>query len=249
MNARVYFLGTGAAMPVSRLLPCVALKVNSNIYLLDVGEGCQIRMFRKGLSPLKVKAIFITHAHGDHYLGLPGLLQTMSLSDRKEKLFVAVPRTLKEQLLSMLSSGIVKPRFEVEVAELSAGFTYSDEKVQVRAFTVEHTTESYGFWIAIGKKTLCYTGDTAPCKSVVENCRNVDILIHDATFTHLYSEEAKEQGHSTAYEAARVALEAGAKSLVLFHISARHSAEEVFFDAYRLFKNTIVARDGLQLLL
>ncbi|MEM4662083.1 MAG: MBL fold metallo-hydrolase, partial [Desulfurococcaceae archaeon] len=64
MNARIYFLGTGAAMPITRLLPCIALKVDSDVYLLDPGEGCQAKMFRTGLSPLKVKVVFITHGHG-----------------------------------------------------------------------------------------------------------------------------------------------------------------------------------------
>jgi len=92
VNARIHFLGTGAAMPVTRSLPCIALKVDSEIYLFDPGEGCQSKMFKYGLSPLKVRTIFVTHAHGDHYLGLPGLIQTMTLSNRKEQLVIAGPR-------------------------------------------------------------------------------------------------------------------------------------------------------------
>jgi ribonuclease Z len=249
VNARLYFLGTGAAMPVSRHLPCIALKVDSDIYLFDVGEGCQARMFRRGLSPLKVKAVFLTHGHGDHYLGLPGLVQTMVLSDRREPLVIAAPGSLRELLASVFKLGLVKTGFRVELLEVYNGFTYSDRKVTVKAFPVEHTTESYGYHAIVGKKTICYTGDTAPCRSTVENCRGVDVLIHDATFTSTLEKEAHEQGHSTALDAARVALEASAKTLVLFHLSARYTPEELFFDAYRVFKNTIVAKDGLILLL
>ncbi|MGC8983161.1 MAG: ribonuclease Z [Desulfurococcaceae archaeon] len=249
MNARIYFLGTGAAMPVLRSLPCIALKVDSNIYLFDVGEGCQSSMFRTGLSPLKVRAVFITHEHGDHFLGLPGLLQTMTLSKRTEQLHIVAPRGLKEALASMMKAGFARPGFKVELVEASPGFTFEDGKVAVTAFRVSHVGESYGYRVAVGKKSICYTGDTLPLEATIDNCRGVDVLIHDATFTSRMSEEAREQGHSTAADAARIALEAGAKLLVLFHVSARHSAEEVFFDAYRFFKNTIVAEDGLVLIL
>lgn len=236
-------------MPVHRRLPCIALKVNSRIYLFDPGEGCQARMFKHGLSPLKVEAVFITHGHGDHFLGLFGLVQTMTLSDRKDPLVVALPKSLREHMVVFSKLGMVKPGFKLDYLEVGNGFSYSDEAISVKAFPVNHTVESYGYHVQVGKKTICYTGDTAPCQSIVENCRGVDILIHDSTFTSMYAEEAREQGHSTAYDAARTALEVEAKLLVLFHVSARHSNDEVFFDAYRVFKNTVVARDDLVLLL
>lgn len=249
MNTKIFFLGTGAAMPVVRSLPCIALKVNSDIYLLDPGEGCQARMFRSGLSPLKVKAIFITHSHGDHYLGLPGLLQSMTLSERSEPLVIVAPRNLREILASLFKTGFVHPGFRVELRDMVVDIVYADSKIAVRGFPVDHGVESYGLHVTVGKKTLCYTGDTAPCSSVIENCRGVDVLIHEATFTSIYSEEAHKQKHSTALDAAETALRAGARLLVLFHISARHSDEEVFIDAYRVFKNTVVATDRLVLAL
>jgi ribonuclease Z len=249
MNTRVFFLGTGAAMPIARSLPCIALKVDSDIYLIDPGEGCQARMFKVGLSPLKVKAVFITHSHGDHYLGLPGLLQSMTLSDRRDPLVVVAPRNMCEALSALFKTGFTRPGFRVELRELVAAVVYADGKVSVRGFPVDHGVEAYGLHVTVGKKTLCYTGDTAPCPSVIENCRGVDVLIHEATFTSLHSEEAHEQKHSTALDAAEAALKAGAKLLVLFHISARHGDEEVFIDAYRVFKNTVVATDRLVLVL
>jgi ribonuclease Z len=249
MNTRIFFLGTGAAMPISRSLPCIALKVNSDIYLIDPGEGCQARMFKTGLSPLKVKVVFITHGHGDHYLGLPGLIQSMTLSDRKEPLVIIAPKSLREVLEVLFKTGFIRPGFKIELRDMYAYTLYADSKINARGFPVDHGIEAYGIHFTIGKKTLCYTGDTVPCTSVIENCRGVDILIHEATFTSIYSVEAHDQKHSTALDAAEVALKSGAKLLVLFHISARHSDEEVFIDAYRVFKNTIVAVDKLILAL
>jgi len=249
VNARIFFLGTGAAMPIIRSLPCIALKIDSDIYLIDPGESCQAKMFKSGLSPLKVKAIFITHGHGDHYLGLPGLIQSMTLSDRKDPLVVAVPKSFKEVLSDLFKTGFVRAGFKLELRDIVPDIFYTDSKVSVKGFPVEHGIEAYGLYITIGKKTVCYTGDTAPCISIIESCKNVDILIHEATFTSIYSEEAHKQKHSTALDAAEAALEAGARLLVLFHISARHSDEEVYIDAYRVFRNTIVATDKLILVL
>jgi ribonuclease Z len=245
VNARIYFLGTGAAMPVTRYLPCIALKVNSDIYLLDPGEGCQVKMFKTGLSPVKVKAVFVTHAHGDHYLGLPGLIQTMTLSDRKEPLLIAGPKQFIDALLSIFNQGLVKPGFKVDLSLVTSNYTYSDNKISVRAFPVEHSLEAYGYHVTIGKKTICYTGDTTPSKSTVEACRGVDVLIHEATFTSIYEGEAHTQRHSTCRDAALIAEEAGVGLLVLFHISARHGDMDAYYDAVRVFKKVVVARDGM----
>ena len=96
-------------------------------------------------------------------------------------------------------------------------------------------------------RILVYTGDTRPHLSVIEAARGADLLVHEATFSGEELERAKETGHSTAAEAARVASEAGARRLVLTHISSRYNrdASELLAEAKAVFPETVIARDGL----
>lgn len=99
-----------------------------------------------------------------------------------------------------------------------------------------------------GRK-LVYTGDTRPCDAVRTAAGNADLLIHDATFGGDERDRAVETGHSTALEAASVARDAGARRLVLTHISARYTrdAPELLAEASQVFGEVVVARDGLSL--
>jgi ribonuclease Z len=96
-------------------------------------------------------------------------------------------------------------------------------------------------------RLVVLTGDTRPCAAVIEVARGADLLIHEATFGEEEKERAKETGHSTAREAAEVAVAAHAKRLVLSHVSARYSisADELVKEAREVFPETKVAKDGM----
>src|SRR2546425_928572 len=96
-------------------------------------------------------------------------------------------------------------------------------------------------------RLVVITGDTRPCASVVDAAQGADLLVHEATFGDEEKDRARETGHSTAKEAAQVALAAQAKKLVLSHVSARYSisAEELVKEAREVFRETMVAKDGM----
>ena len=96
---------------------------------------------------------------------------------------------------------------------------------------------------------MVYSGDTRPCKGILDVAKGADLLVHEATFGEEERDRARETGHSTAREAATIARDAGALRLALTHLSARYSREapELLAEAQGVFPETVVARDGMKI--
>ena len=141
----VVFLGTGGIMPTrERNVPAIALRYKGEIILFDVGEGTMRQMNTAKLSPMKVEKIFITHFHGDHYLGLAALIQTMNLWDREKPLHVYGPKYTFEFVQHFLNSGFFRPGFDIHVHELGeTRLKFGD--YEIWSFKVEHGVPALGY--------------------------------------------------------------------------------------------------------
>lgn len=295
---RVTFLGTAAARPtVGRNVSSIALQREGELMLLDCGEGTQRQMMRYGTG-FGVGAIFVTHLHADHFLGLIGLLRTLSLQGRTEPMEIYGPRGSRKTLQQAIHLGVERVRFPVEIVELRDGDRVEREEYDVVAFQARHGTRAVGYALkehdrlgrfdvekarALGVpegplfgrlhrgetvdvdgrtirpeevvgpprsgRSVVYTGDTLPSDIVREVARTADLLIHDATFGAEEAERARDTRHSTAREAAEVARDAGARRLILTHLSARYAddPDPLEAEAREVFPGARVAYDGLSL--
>jgi ribonuclease Z len=139
------FLGTSAAVPtLNRGLPAIILQGSTEQWIFDCGENLQRQMMATKSSFHKKTKIFLTHLHGDHVLGLPGLLQTMALMDRKEAVQVYGPIGLRDFIVNCQQSLKFELTYKVEVNEIvKSGVIVDEEKYFVETIKSDHTVESY----------------------------------------------------------------------------------------------------------
>lgn len=141
----IVFLGTTAAVPsAARGHSGIALKYHDEVILWDCGEGTQKQLITSKTSYMKIKKIFVTHFHGDHFLGLPGLIQTLSFADRREDLHVYAPKGIKNLIENILNLGEYGLKYDMVAHTLSDNFELKDEKYTIKSIKVEHSIPTYG---------------------------------------------------------------------------------------------------------
>ncbi|MHA1230409.1 MAG: ribonuclease Z [Candidatus Helarchaeota archaeon] len=137
---KVYFLGTAGTVPTkNRNLIGIAIKREGKIFLFDPGENSQKQMIRLKLSFLKVHSIFITHLHGDHIMGIPGILMSSDLLNRTNDLLIFGPPGTKKFITSILDSIILNIGFDIIIKEVNTkGIIYEDKEFFIKAGLAEH---------------------------------------------------------------------------------------------------------------
>jgi len=148
------FLGTGSAIPTSRRNhPAMLLKYKGENILVDCGEGTQ-RQFRKaGINPCKITKILISHWHGDHVFGLPGILNTLRLNGYNRKLEIYGPEGSKEWVRKYLDLvGRRGTDLDLKVVEVSSGVIINDEDFFVECEEMDHDCPAVGYSFVVKEK-------------------------------------------------------------------------------------------------
>lgn len=147
-------LGTGGSMPTeNRNLPSIAVKYQGWILMFDAGEDVQRQIERAGLGTNKKMAIFVSHMHADHILGLPGLLLRFSLLGRMKPLKIFGPKELIEYVKMNQATINLGTTFETFVHAIEPGVIFQEEDLTVRAFEVDHRGFALGYELTLQKPT------------------------------------------------------------------------------------------------
>lgn len=295
----VHILGCGSALPTTKHNPSAqALTLRGKVYLVDCGEGTQLQIRRQGLHFGRIHTIFISHLHGDHCFGLPGLLSTLSMLGRTGELHIHGPEELTEYIDSHRKSFLAECSYEIITHEhdyRKSEVIHEDPSLCVRSLPLSHRIPTMGFLfeercaarhldkpavdfyqvprccypaILLGEsytaqdgsiipnnrltkpgripRRYAYCSDTEYFPNLIEQVRGVDLLYHEATFGEDLRARLATTAHSTAREAATIALKAEVKRLLIGHYSSRYTDVTPLLDEARsVFPNTTAAQEGL----
>ena len=298
MSFAVTILGCASAKPTADRHPSAqAVNVHEQYYLVDAGEGVQQQLIRRGINPLKIRAVFISHLHGDHLFGLFPLISTLGLYGRRTPLDVYAPAPFGEMLENHLRLFDTDLPYEVvwhRVATTRHALLFENRTLEVWSIPLRHRVPCAGFLfrekepplnvdkfkivkygLSIAQITAAkrgeditlesgevipngeltyrpyrarayaYLSDTNFSARAAELGRGVDLMYHEATYAAAEQRAARDRGHSTTVDAAKAALKAGARRLVIGHYSSRNKDEALLVDEARaLFPETWPATEG-----
>jgi ribonuclease Z len=301
MSFKLTILGCNSAVPSQERHPTAQLlNANERFFLIDCGEGTQVRLKEYQLNYQRINHIFISHLHGDHYFGLIGLISSMHLLGRNKDLHIYAHQELKviiDLQLSASSTELNYPLFFHPISEANEQVLYEDDKISVSNVILNHTIKCSGFifrekkskrkiitekiekykipfdkyngikegadWIADSgviiknneitvKNTpvhsYAFCSDTIYNESLIEKIKGIDLLYHESTFKKDLQDRAKKTGHSTTYDAAKIAKKSAVKNLLIGHFSQRYkNLDELLLESKAVFKNTYLAKSGLVL--
>ena len=294
---KLIILGCGSALPASGRNPTSqVLEHNGKYFLIDCGEGTQSRLRENKLSFDKITHIFISHLHGDHYLGLPGLISSMQLLGRTKDLNLYGPPGLWDilELQFKLSNSLISFPIKFHPVEEESELM-NTESLIIRSIELNHRIRCFGFIFFEKEKPRRINGEAvknaevphffmenlrkgddfintlgrvyanseltfSPKKSHVyafcsdnrikntfhEKIKDVTILYHESTFLHSELARAKRTFHTTAKEAAELALKIKPDLLVLSHYSARYTdIGLILAEAKKVYPKSILAKEKL----
>ncbi len=144
----VVFLGTSGSMPTTeRGLPSVAMIKEGEVLLFDCGEGTQRQAMHFGINISKISAIFITHLHGDHVLGIPGLARTLALYKRTAPLYIYVPKGGEKIMSALMKFDKALVTYPIIIKGVNKGTVFKNKDFEISTFALMHSVEAIGYCV------------------------------------------------------------------------------------------------------
>jgi len=237
---KVTFLGSGAAVPAAGRTN-IALVVESERYaplLIECGPTILFQLTRAGISPERIRYLFLSHRHGDHTLGVPMLLLYRKMYNQGTSLTILAGQDAlqtAQTLTDLVYPGILALPDHVEWHPLPEGETGHEELAPGLLLTTmpaPHVPDIPSLALRLDfleeGRSLVYSADTGPSSNLVSLAAGCDLLIHEANFCETLMPEINPilYGHSTARTAGRTAAQAGCRLLALVHIHDAYGGRE-----------------------
>lgn len=235
----------------------VYIQTSKNI-LLDCGESTNKYFIDRDVNEIDI--ICITHAHVDHFIGLPMLLlHNLAIRGRTKLLKIIAPRTIMPFMSAFFTYYHIKLPFDVlcEYYAVDCDKQWNIDNILINAYPVKHSMDecyAYSIYDRTDDKYIFYTGDMEPCDIFV---KDADIVIAEGTWASNYT--GPRYGHSWVKEMVELVDDGGAKALILTHLSQKYHSEEGYrvyssdvMDAFMECKNLkriYIAYDGLEITL
>lgn len=209
---KITILGSGAAIPDGEGVQSgYLLKKGNNVPLLmDCGSGIVHRLGQTSSSILDIETVLITHPHPDHVTDLISLVQARRLMDRSE-LKIFGPEKTRETVRTLLEAVDLWDRVSVEVTHLENNSVREIDEYKVETLQTKHSIPSFAYKI---DDELVYTGDTEKFDELRQFVKNVEIIIHDAS----YPKGSEMKNHATPGDIGEIVQDSNAKMLVLSHL-------------------------------
>ncbi len=255
MNASLVILGSsGAVQTAHRDNVALAFRMEESSVLVDCPGSPFLKLRRAGLDPMLLRALVITHAHPDHIYGLPSLIHHLWMLDRQEPLPLFAPEPEMGKLRGLLDvfdlsrrAGFLEMHPLTADALPTAGGSrpfWEHAGHRLSALSSDHGPPAFAIrWDTPGGARVVYSSDTRPVEAMASFGRDATLFVHEATFLEAEAVRAKEGGHSTAAQAARLATLAGAHRLLLVHLEYRADAAQLVEEARREFAGPVEVPD------
>jgi len=252
MPTTVTFLGTSTVTPEAGH-DTASFLINRRI-LVDTGWYSAVKMLDCGVSPLDITHLIITHCHHDHYIGLPHLLfyLRMRRRDRPDRppLKIIGPAEDIQRVVDLARAFLQVERFPdvelvPEVMPLAPGDGLETDAFRLETCGTAHAVQGlcYRFTDTEAGVAFGFTGDTAYHPPIAEHLKGCRMIVHEASHGDKRLENARETGHASAWDAAKIATRAGAERLALVHMP-QEAAPRAVAAAREVFPGAFWPQDG-----